>query len=374
MTGEPGAETAGTAPSGRGDKHWMRRALDLAATATDIVAPNPMVGAVVLDASGQVVGEGSTVATRHAEPIALEQAGPRAEGGTIYVTLEPCRHYGNTPPCTQAVLDSGVCRVVVAQLDPDSRVGGEGVAELRRAGLDVEVGVLRVEAEGQLEAYRHHRTTGRPFVILKLALTVDGRTAAPDGTSRWITGEAARADAHRLRRASDAVLVGSGTVLADDPRLTVRLDPLPPRQPARVVLDRTGRVPPTAALFGEEGQAIVYTEAVEAARSEAWRAAGATVVVLPPGGSLRAVLEDLGQRGVLQLLVEGGPTVAGEIVRAGLYERLVVYLGAALAGGEDARPALAGPGASTIGGFARLRLEAVTRLDHDMRLDYRADA
>lgn len=353
------------------DEVLMRRALELASESREIVSPNPMVGAVVVDASGAIVGEGSTLPGRHAEPVALDAAGDRAKGGTLYVTLEPCRHHGRTPPCTEAVISAGVRRVVVAQTDPDTRVAGEGLGDLRLAGLEVDVGLLRGEAERQLEAYRQHRTTGRPFVVVKLALTVDGRTAAPDGTSRWITGDAARADAHELRRRSDAILVGSGTVLADDPRLTVRNDPVPPRQPVRIVLDRRGRVPAGAALFSGDGDVVVYTGDPAAAALAGWRAAGAAVVEVRDPQPLHPILEDLGARGVLQLLVEGGPTVAGEFVRAGCFDRLVVYIGAAVAGGDDARPALAGPAAGSIDAFTRLDLEAVTRLDADMRLDYR---
>lgn len=355
----------------------MQRALAVAAAAHDRVSPNPMVGAVVVGPDGCVVGEAATTLQRHAEPAALDAAGAAAFRSTLYVTLEPCCHYGKTPPCVDAVLASGVCRVVVAQQDPDPRASGEGIAALRANGLDVEVGVCESDAMSQLEAYRHHRSTGLPFVVVKLAMTLDGRTAAPDGTSRWITGSAARADAHELRRSSDAVLVGSGTVLADDPQLTVRTDSAPAAQPLRVVLDSRGRVGPDARLFSEPGSVIVYTLSAPEHACQAWRVAGAEVLVVPQrdvsGQHVRLtdVLSDLGERGVLQLMVEGGPTVAGAFVRAGYADRLVVYVGPVASGGDDAYPVLAGPAAATIGEFRRFCLDGVTRLDNDVRLDYR---
>ncbi|MBX7161565.1 MAG: bifunctional diaminohydroxyphosphoribosylaminopyrimidine deaminase/5-amino-6-(5-phosphoribosylamino)uracil reductase RibD, partial [Acidimicrobiia bacterium] len=228
----------------------MRRALELAARARGDTAPNPMVGAVVVDVDGRVVGEGwhEGAGEPHAEVVALEEARERARGATLYVTLEPCTHHGLTPPCVEAVIGAGVTRVVVAQQDPDPRVSGAGVEVLRAAGVTVVEAVCRSQAEAQLDAYRHHRTTGRPLVVLKTAITIDGATAAPDGSSQWITGEEARADAHELRRESDAVLVGSGTVVADDPRLDVRTEPPPRRQPLRVVADARGRTSAAAAL------------------------------------------------------------------------------------------------------------------------------
>src|ERR1700722_9074954 len=222
----------------------MRRALALAASVRTATSPNPWVGAVVVTPEGDSF-EGATAPPGgpHAEVVALESAGGRARGATLFSTLEPCAHHGRTPPCTGAILAAGVARVVVGVLDPDPQVSGRGVDALREQGVAVDVGVGGDEAAELLAPYLKHSRTGRPWVVLKLAATMDGRIAAPDGTARWLTGEAARADAHRLRALSDAVLVGGGTVRVDDPALTVRTDPLPEHQPLRVVL---GHAPDTA--------------------------------------------------------------------------------------------------------------------------------
>ncbi|MEW6152528.1 MAG: bifunctional diaminohydroxyphosphoribosylaminopyrimidine deaminase/5-amino-6-(5-phosphoribosylamino)uracil reductase RibD [Actinomycetota bacterium] len=313
----------------------MDRALELAASVRLTTSPNPWVGAVVLP--GGFEGATRPPGGDHAEVVALRAAGPAARGSTLVCTLEPCSHTGRTPPCTDAIVAAGVSRVVVAVEDPDPRVAGRGLARLRAAGVEVETGLRAAEARAQLAPYLKHRTTGRPWVVLKLAATLDGRTAAPDGSSRWITGEEARADAHRLRAESDAVLVGAGTVRADDPRLTAR-DVEAPRQPLRVVL---GHAPDDARAHP----------------------------ALQLSGDLGGVLDELGRRGVVQVLVEGGPTVAGQFHRAGLVDRYVFYLAPALMGGEDGRPVLAGAGAPTMDTAFRGRITAVTRLGPDVRVD-----
>ena len=315
----------------------MRRAVELAAGVRTTTSPNPWVGAVVVSADGAVY-EGATQPPGgpHAEVVALAAAGDAARGGTLSVTLEPCAHHGRTPPCTDAVIAAGVARVVVGIEDPDPRVAGRGIGILRDAGIDVEVGVLASEVAEQLAPYLTHRRTGRPFVVLKLAASLDGRTAAPDGSSKWLTGEAARADAHRLRAESDAVLVGAGTVRADDPALTVRH--VDGRDPLRVVL---GRAAPGARVHP----------------------------ALELDGDLGGVLDELGRRGVLQLLVEGGATVAGAFHRAGLVDRYVVYLAPVLFGGDDGRPLFTGDGVPTIDDVWRGRIVDVTRLGEDVRID-----
>lgn len=319
----------------------MRLALGLASGVRTQTAPNPWVGCVLVAGDGRVVGKGATAPPggAHAEAAALEAAGPDAKGATAYVTLEPCAHHGRTPPCAVALAAAGVRRVVVAVADPDERVSGRGLARLEAAGVDVELGVLASEVGACLAPYLHHRRTGRPYVVLKLAATIDGRIAAPDLSSRWITGQEAREDVQRLRAESDAVLVGAGTVRSDDPRLTVRPADgrTPIRQPLRVVL---GRAPEDAAVLP----------------------------ALELSGDVRAVLEELGRRGVLQLLVEGGSTVAAEFHRLGLVDRYVVYLAPALLGGDDGVPMFSGSGAATISQLWRGRLESVTRLGDDVRL------
>lgn len=322
------------------DEGGMRAALDAAGASHRRTSPNPRVGAVVV-LDGRIVGTGSThpPGGSHAERVALEAAGPAAAGATLYTTLEPCDHHGRTAPCTDAVIGAGVARVVVGVGDPDPEVSGRGLDRLREAGLAVDVGVLADEVATQLAPYLHHRRTGRPYVVLKLAATLDGRIAAPDGTSRWITGAEARHDVHRLRAASDAVCVGAGTVRADDPRLDVRdmVDEAaaPPR---RVVL---GAIPAGARVLPAEEY----------------------------HGDIDGLLEALGSDGVLQLLVEGGADVAGRFHRAGLVDRYVVYLAPALLGGDDGRPLLAGPGVPTMADLRRGRFVAVEALGDDLRLD-----
>lgn len=322
------------------DEAVMHHALAVGAAARLEAPPNPWVGAVVVDAKGTVVASGSTEPPggRHAEVVALDAAGHAAAGGTLYVTLEPCSHVGRTPPCVDRVVASGVRRVVAAVIDPDPRVAGRGIAALRDAGLTVDVGVLEDAARANLAAYLHHRETGRPYVVCKWASTLDGRTAAADGSSRWITGRAARHDAHLLRAASDAVLVGAGTVRADDPELTVRLDDPEPRQPLRVVL---GRIPADARV-----QPCLEWE-----------------------GPIEPLLDELGRRGVLQLLVEGGPSVLHSFVVAGLADRFVIYLSASLMGGDDGAPALRGAGAASIAELVRGRFVSVERLGEDLRVE-----
>jgi diaminohydroxyphosphoribosylaminopyrimidine deaminase/5-amino-6-(5-phosphoribosylamino)uracil reductase len=292
------------------DETHMRRAMELAAGVRRTAAPNPWVGSVVQP--GGFEGATQPPGGPHAEVVALRHAGEAARGATLYATLEPCAHTGRTPPCVDAIVDAGVARVVVGLEDPDERVRGAGIRALRAAGITVDVGVCAEEVRAQLAPYLKHRSTGRPWVVLKLAATLDGRTAAPDGSSRWITGEEARADAHRLRAESDAVIVGAGTVRADDPSLTVR--DVPGGDPLRVVL---GKAPEGANVH----PALELT------------------------GDLGDVLDELGRRGVLQAMVEGGATVAGEFHRAGLVDRYVLYLAPALFGGDDGRALFAGPGA-----------------------------
>ncbi|MGH9223173.1 MAG: bifunctional diaminohydroxyphosphoribosylaminopyrimidine deaminase/5-amino-6-(5-phosphoribosylamino)uracil reductase RibD [Acidimicrobiales bacterium] len=313
----------------------MERAIELAASVRGRTSPNPWVGCVITP--GDFEGATQPPGGPHAEVVALRAAGDQARGATLFSTLEPCPHTGRTGPCVEAIVAAGIRRVVAAMEDPDPRVAGQGFAALRRAGIQVETGVCEDEVRRQLAPYLKHRATGRPYVILKMAATLDGRTAAPDGTSKWITGDEARADVHRLRAASDAVLVGAGTVGADDPELTAR-DVEADRQPLRVVL---GAAPPDARVRP----------------------------ALELKGDPHDVLDELGAQGVLQLLIEGGATVAGQFHRAGLVDRYVFYLAPALLGGDDGRPVLAGPGRATMADVWRGRIVAVSRLGDDVRID-----
>lgn len=320
----------------------MRRAIDLAATVRTTTSPNPWVGCVILPAgtaeSRAVTYEGATEppGRRHAERIAIDAAGAATRGATLVTTLEPCAHHGRTSPCADAIVAAGIRQVVIGVEDPDPEVRGAGITALRAAGVRVDVGVRAEQVTDQLAPYLKHRTTGRPWVVLKMAMSLDGRTAAPDGSSQWITGNQARADAHRLRAESDAVIVGAGTVRADDPTLTVR--DAAGRDPLRVVL---GTASPDAKIQP----------------------------ALEMRGDLDAILHDLGQQDVLQVLIEGGPTVAGAFHRAGLVDRYVIYLAPILFGGDDGRPLLAGAGAPTIDDVWRGQIVSVERLGRDLRVE-----
>ncbi|HEV7535106.1 MAG TPA: bifunctional diaminohydroxyphosphoribosylaminopyrimidine deaminase/5-amino-6-(5-phosphoribosylamino)uracil reductase RibD [Acidimicrobiia bacterium] len=343
-------------------------------------APNPWVGCVVVAPDGQVVGRGfhERAGEPHAEVHALREAGERARGATVYVTLEPCAHQGRTPPCAAALVEAGVGRVVVAVLDPDERVSGRGADILRAAGITVDVGAGAEAAARSLGPYLHHRRTGRPLCLIKTAASIDGRTAAADGTSQWITGPEARADAHRLRAGSGAVVVGAGTALSDHPSLTFRNldfgDGPVPAQPLRVLLDAAGRVPAAGPLFDPTlaPTLVLTTAAADPDTRRDWEAAGAEVEELPPamvGVDLAAAMGALGRRGILQAMVEGGATLHGALLRAGLADRIVVYTGGVVLG-EAGAPLLRGPGPSTLDEASRWRLTGVRRLGGDARLDW----
>jgi len=324
----------------------MGQAMAAAKSARRLVSPRPWVGAVIVPANepDHAGFEGATDGRTgsHAEVMAIGAAGDAAAGATLYVTLEPCSHHGVTGPCADAVIDAGIARVVIGVPDPDPLVAGEGIARLLGAGIEVEVGICASQVEQQLAPYLHHRRTGRPFVVLKLASTLDGRTAAPDGTSQWITGVEARLDVHRLRADSDAICVGAGTVRSDNPALTVRLPDNEFQQGAR---------DPIRVVLGT-------------ARSDA-----AVQPCLEMQGDLGSILDDLGSRGVLQLLVEGGATVAHSFHAAGLVDRYVLYMAPALFGGDDGVPLFSGPGANTIEALRRGRIVEMRRVGDDLRLD-----
>jgi diaminohydroxyphosphoribosylaminopyrimidine deaminase/5-amino-6-(5-phosphoribosylamino)uracil reductase len=310
------------------DDTYMRLALTLARRGEGTTSPNPMVGALVVR-DGAVIGQGfhERAGGPHAEVGALDGAGDRAAGATLYVTLEPCSHHGRTPPCADLVLARGVCRVVCAMPDPDPRVSGRGIERLRGAGVEVTVGVLEAEARRLNAFYVKHRATGLPFVILKLAQSLDGRIATASGDSRWITGEAARGRAHLLRSRVDAVLVGVGTVIADDPLLTVR--GVAGRDPARIVVDSALRTPASARLFGPGRAIVATTEAADESRAQRLRERGAEVWRLPSAGGrvdLRALMAELGRQGFLSVMIEGGAAVAASALRGGLVDRAQVFI------------------------------------------------
>ncbi len=360
------------------DDEAMEQALATGVAARRHTAPNPWVGCVLVR-DGQIVGAGASepAGHAHAEAGALAEAGDRARGATAYVTLEPCSHHGRTPPCADALIAAGVTRVVGALEDPDRRVAGEGFARLRAAGVDVTVGIGAAEAARDLAPYLHHRRTGRPYVVAKVATSIDGRAAAADGTSQWLTSAEARADAHELRADSQAVMIGSGTALADLPSLTVRgVAPMPLHPPTRVLLDARGRVPATGPLF-DTGLAptLVVTSPASAPESiDAWRAAGAKVEVVAPGANGNGVDLDetlvlLGREGVLQVMVEGGGTLLGRVLTGGYAQRLVTYV-APLTLGTRGVPALDLDGPATLADATRYDLCTIIPLGADVRLDF----
>lgn len=328
-------------PDAARDATQLDRAVTLGRVVRASTPPNPWVGCVLVTADGRTF-EGATepVGGRHAEVVALHAAGEAALGSTVYVTLEPCAHQGRTPPCTDALIAAGVARVVVGVVDPDLKVAGRGIETLRKAGVYVEVanGAPALAVRDSLAPYLVHRRTGRPYVVLKSAVSLDGRTAAPDGSSQWITGLEARTDAHALRAECDVIVVGAGTVAADDPSLTVRLVDAPRGDPRRVVL---GTIPDGAKVLPAEQH----------------------------HGDLGELLDRLGAEGAVQVLVEGGAAVAQAFHAARLVDRYVIYLAPVLFGGDDARGMFAGPGAPGIADAWRGQIASVVRLGADLRID-----
>lgn len=344
------------------DRRMMARALDLAVKGVGQVSPGPLVGCVVVSATGEIVGEGFYVFEdiKHAETIALDIAGDRARGGTAYVSLEPHAHHGRTSPCTDALIAAGIKRVVAPIEDLNPKVSGKGFAHLRAAGVKVETGLLSEEATQVNEAYLHYMSTGMPFVHLKIAVSLDGKIATRTGDSRWITGPEARARAHELRHQYDAILVGAGTATTDDPLLTDRSG-LPRRRPlVRVVLDEKLRLSPESQLVTTTSEApvIVFGDP-ELPGTAALRAQG---VEIEKHRDLCAVLRELGSRSLQSVLVEGGSTIAGEFVDAGLVNKVTFFIAPKIIGGAEAPSAIGGSGVEAMS--EALELERVTTAQH----------
>ncbi len=354
------------------DRRFMERALTLAKLGRYSTHPNPRVGCVVVQGE-RIVGEGwhRKAGEPHAEPLALRAAGDAARGSTVYVTLEPHCHHSRTPPCTQALIDAGVSRVVCSTLDPNPKVHGAGMRQLEQAGIRAEIGLLEPEARALNPGFEKRMRAGVPRVILKIGASLDGRVALASGESRWITGEAARADVQKLRAEASAVLTGIDTVLADDPQLTVRdssLDTLG-RQPLRVVLDSTLRMPASARMLKEPGETLVLTAAQSG--TDALRAAGAKVVTVARGDDgrvdLPSVLRELGALQCNDLLIESGPTLAGRFLDAGLVDELIVYM-APVVLGPDARPMLQLPRLERLADRIQFDLLRSERIGTDLKL------
>ena len=320
----------------------MQRALELAREALGAASPNPSVGAVLVR-DGRIVGEGVTqpAGGPHAEAVAIAQAGERARGATLYVTLEPCNIHGRTPPCVPAIVDAGVAEVHAATLDPNPRIDGRGAADLEAAGVRVSVGEEEATARRLMECHFRWITTGTPFVTVKYAMSLDGKIATAAGDSRWISGAASRRRVHGMRATCDAIMAGIGTVVRDDPQLTARDEDDRPleRQPLRVVVDSHGRLPSDARLLRSPGRTLVAAAEVSAEREAALRDAGAEVLALPGADGrvdLRALLQHLGGREVTGLLVEGGGTLLASLFRQGLVDKVCAFVAPVLVGGRDA--------------------------------------
>ena len=354
-------------------ERMMRRALSLARRGIGRTSPNPAVGCVIVSGSA-VVGEGwhRKAGTPHAEVHALRQAGEEARGADVYVTLEPCSHHGKTPPCADALVAAGVARVFVGMVDPNPRVCGQGIDRLEAAGIEVMSGILESDCRKINKPFVKHVTTGMPFVILKSAMTMDGKTATDSGDSRWITNEKSRRYVHKLRAEVDAVMVGVGTVLADDPQLTARIPG--GRDPLRVVVDSNLRTPATARMLTQESDAasLIATVSRDEERMTGLRSAGAGILHCASHGGrvdLMDLLARLGARGVQSVLIEGGSELAGEALRAGAIDKFLFFYAPKLLGGEGGYGLFGGPSVGRMTEAFGLKTEAVRRFGGDIMVE-----
>jgi diaminohydroxyphosphoribosylaminopyrimidine deaminase/5-amino-6-(5-phosphoribosylamino)uracil reductase len=357
------------------DERFMRRALELARLGEGRTRPNPAVGAVIV-CDGEVVGEGyhPQAGEPHAEIFALRQAGEKARGAELFVTLEPCSHHGRTGPCAEAVLAAGIRRVCIGTVDPNPQVAGRGIARLQACGVEVCAGVLEAECRRLIAPFAKHITTGLPFVVLKSAMTLDGRTATVTGDSRWITGSESRAWVHQLRDRMDAVMVGIGTLLRDDPLLTTRL-PEGGRDAARIVVDSGLRIPESAAILRVESAAptiIATTHAAPAEKIARLEARGAQILVIAAGEGgvdLRDLLRQLGASGIQSILLEGGNILNAAALRAGLIDRVMIFIAPLLLGSGEAPGIFAGRGAERLVDALKLTAVQVRRFGDDTLIE-----
>jgi diaminohydroxyphosphoribosylaminopyrimidine deaminase / 5-amino-6-(5-phosphoribosylamino)uracil reductase len=356
------------------DLKHLYRAIELAATAQGRTSPNPLVGAVIVK-GGKTIGEGfhEAAGEPHAERMALAACTEDPAGATMYVSLEPCAHHGKTPPCTEALVEAKLGRVVVASDDPSDKAAGRGLGILRDEGIQVDVATGDVAEAARLlnQPFRKHARTGRPLVLLKYAMTLDGKVATRTGDSKWISNELSRARAHRWRAESDAVAVGIGTALADDPLLTARIEGIA-RQPRRVVFDAEARLPLDSQLVQSSAETpviLVCSRAASRTHVQALESAGVEVVIASgenESARVQAALNELGAREVQQLLVEGGPHLAGAFLDAGEVDELRVFIAPVIAGGRQAKPAVEGEGAETIAEAAHALHTTVERIEDDV--------
>ena len=355
------------------DEQMMARAISLARNGLGRTSPNPLVGAVIVR-DGRIVAEGwhRKAGTPHAEIHALNMAGELARGATVYVSLEPCAHYGRTGPCAKALVEAGVSRVVVAMMDPNPKVAGKGIAILQEAGIEVTTGVLEQEARQLNEVFLKWMTTGLPFVALKTAMTLDGKIATAAGQSQWITNEASRYETHRLRDIYDGILVGINTALADNPSLTTRLKEYQGRNPVRIVVDSRARLPLTAKLVtdGAARTIVAVTEQAPAERVEALRSAGVEIIVAGSSNhvDMQSLMEQLGAMKISSVLVEGGGSVNFSLLQAGLVDRVYAFIAPKLVGGRDALTPVEGEGFQELDRAVELENIQLRQLGSDVLL------
>ncbi|WP_102691161.1 bifunctional diaminohydroxyphosphoribosylaminopyrimidine deaminase/5-amino-6-(5-phosphoribosylamino)uracil reductase RibD [Rummeliibacillus pycnus] len=355
------------------DQDYMRLALELAASAKGNTNPNPLVGAVIVK-DGVIVGTGlhRKAGEPHAEVHAFNMAGDHAEDATLYVTLEPCSHYGKTPPCANRVVEAKVSRVVVAMEDPNPQVAGRGIKLLRDAGIEVEVGVLEEEAKRLNERFIHNMITSRPFVISKFAMTLDGKIATHTGHSKWITGEAARMNVHEIRHEVDGILVGVGTVLVDNPSLTTRL-PQGGKNPVRIILDSKLRTPLDANVMNtNEAKTIIVTDStIDRAKAAEYEAKGVQILYVPTneqGIDLNTTLEALYQEGITDILVEGGGAIHASFVRSNLIDKYIIYVAPKILGGEHSISPVRGEDVDLMDAASLLTFDSVEKMGEDLRI------
>lgn len=357
---------------------FMQRALDLAQRAKGRTSPNPLVGTVIAK-DGRVIGEGyhEKAGTPHAEVHALNAAGENAKGATLYTNLEPCCHWGRTPPCTDALIQAGIAQVYIAEVDPNPSVAGRGVQQLQNAGINVHVGICRQEASDLNEVHRKYIQTGKPFVILKTAMSLDGKIATASGESQWITSEASRQRGHEVRDAVDAILVGRGTVARDNPALTTRLQGKDGQDAIRIVLDSHGRTGTDARIFNTESDAgviVAVTPEVPSENIEALEKAGAEVLIVSAAHGtqvcFKSLMEILGKREITSVLIEGGSEINGSALAAGIVDKVMCFIAPKLIGGKDAPGPIGGVGIRSLSDAANLQRVSVTLIDeHDFLIE-----
>ena len=358
------------------DQHFMQMALDLAVKGEGFTSPNPLVGAVLVK-DGQVVGSGyhEVIGGPHAEVNAIDAAGDRAAGATLYVTLEPCNHTGRTPPCTRKILESGISRVVVAMSDPNEKVIGGGLKFLQQNGIPVTKAVCEKQAQKQNEAFLKYIRTGQPFVIAKCAATLDGRIATRTGDSKWVTGEAARQFVHILRHAVDAIMVGINTVRKDNPSLTTRLDDRQGKDPVRIILDTHLSIAPDARVLQQTSASetiLVAGQGVARSKKTAFEKAGARVIESSLKDNridMSALMDQLGELEICSLLIEGGSRVLASAFKAGIVDKVLFFYAPKILGGDDGVPICSGPGAELMNQSTAVKEIAVRRFADDILIE-----